>query len=104
LLSGVSGINISRTENGNSVVTSGNVCPMAIVIDGRVVCPNGGCLRDDASKSGLNDQNSVLIDQLISVDALAGVEVYKRGGNIPSDFHVDGDCGVVALWTGSRKP
>jgi hypothetical protein len=104
LLSGVSGISISRTGNGNSVAVTGNSCPMAVVIDGRQVCPNGGCLRDDPTKSGLTDQNSVLIDQIISVDALAGVEVYKRGGNIPSDFHVDGDCGVVALWTGSRKP
>jgi hypothetical protein len=104
LLSGVSGMSISRTPNGNSVAVSGNQCPMAVVVDGRVVCPNSGCLHDDASKSGINDQNSVLIDQIVSVDALAGVEVYKRGGNIPSDFHVDSDCGVVALWTGSRKP
>ena len=104
LLSGISGMNIARTSNGNSVAVTGNSCPMAVVIDGRVVCPNGGCLHDDAGKSGINDQNSVLIDQIVSVDALAGVEVYKRGGNIPSDFHVDSDCGVVALWTGSRKP
>ncbi|HXD23325.1 MAG TPA: hypothetical protein VN613_08195 [Gemmatimonadaceae bacterium] len=104
LLSGVSGISISRTSNGNSVVTSGNTCPMAVIVDGRQVCPNGGCLSDDPGKSGLNDQNSVLIDQIVSVDALAGIEVYKRGGNMPSDFHVDGECGAIALWTGSRKP
>jgi hypothetical protein len=104
LLSGISGMNIARTSNGNSVAVTGNSCPMAVVIDGRVVCPNGGCLRDDASKTALTDQNTVLIDQVMSANSLAGIEVYKRGGNIPSDFHVDGDCGVVALWTGSRKP
>ena len=104
LLGGVSGISIARTSNGNSVVTTGNMCPMAVLVDGRQICPNGGCLRDDPGKSGLDDQNSVLIDQIISADAVAGIEVYKRGGNMPSDFHVDGECGAIAIWTGSRKP
>jgi hypothetical protein len=34
---------------------------------------------------------------------VTGVELYKRGGNMPSDFHVDGECGAIALWTGNPK-
>jgi hypothetical protein len=105
LLTGVSGVTLTRTPNGSSVVTSGSgTCPMAIVVDGRQVCPNGGCLQNDPMKTGITEQSAVMIDQVIDIESVAGVEVYKRGGNMPSAFHVDGDCGVVALWTGSRKP
>lgn len=104
LLNGVSGISITRTANGNNVVVSGGgTCPMAIVLDGRQVCANGGCLRNDPTKAGINDLTAVLIDQVIDMGSVAGIEVYKRGGNMPSDFHVDGDCGAVAIWTGTRK-
>jgi hypothetical protein len=104
LLGGVNGITMARTSNGNNVVTSsGGSCAMAIVIDGRQVCPTIGCHRDDGSHSGLTDANAVLIDQVIDIGSVAGIEVYKRGGNMQSDFHVDGECGAVAFWTGSRK-
>ncbi len=104
MLGGVNGLNSTRTSTGNTVLTSsgGGTCPMAIIIDGRKVCPASGCNFQDYSK-GLNDMNSVLIDQVIDINSVAGIEVYKRGGNMPSDFHVDGECGAVALWTGTRK-
>lgn len=103
LLSSVNGVNLSRTGNANLVVTSsvGGSCPMAIIVDGRQVCPTGGCDFQDYSH-GLSDQNSVLIDQVISLNSVAGIEVYRRGSSMPSDFHVNGDCGAVVLWTGSR--
>lgn len=105
LLTGVSGVTVTRTTNGNSVVTSGSgTCPMAVVVDGRQVCPNGGCLQNDATKTGITEETAVLIDQVVDISSVAGVEVYKRGGNMPGDFHVEGDCGAVAIWTGSRKP
>jgi hypothetical protein len=104
LLNGVSGISITRTANGNNVVVSGGgTCPMAIVLDGRQVCANGGCLHSDPAKDGINDMTAVLIDQVIDMGSVAGIEVYKRGGNMPSDFHVNGDCGAVAIWTGTRR-
>jgi hypothetical protein len=104
MLSGVSGVTISRTSNNNSVIMAGGgTCPMAVIIDGRQVCPNGGCLRNDPTKTGMTDMNVVLIDQVVDLNSVAGIEVYKRGGNMPSDFHVDGECGAVAIWTGNRK-
>ena len=105
LLGGVNGINLTRTSNGHMVVTTGGggSCPAAVIVDGRQVCPTGGCNFLDYSR-GFTDQNVVLIDEVIDINSVAGVEVYKRGGNMPSAFHVDGECGAVALWTGSRKP
>jgi len=105
LLSGVNGITMTRTTNGNQVATTGGggACPMAIVVDGHQVCPQVGCNMAGIS-NGLTDMNTVVIDQVIDVNSVAGIEVYKRGGNMPSAFHVDGECGVIALWTGSRKP
>ncbi len=103
ILGSVNGIRITRTSNGNNVVVSGtSSCGMAVIIDGRQVCPNAGCRILDTS-AGMTDMNSVLIDQVIDLSAIAGIEVYRRGGNMPSDFHVDGECGAVALWTGSRR-
>jgi hypothetical protein len=75
---------------------------MAIVLDGRQVCPNAGCRMQDVG-GGFTDLNVVLIDQVIDIGSVAGIEAYKRGGNVPSDFHVDGECGVLAIWTGSRS-
>jgi hypothetical protein len=103
ILGSINGIRITRTTNGNNVVVSGSgSCGMAIIIDGRQVCPNAGCRILDTS-AGMTDMNSVLIDQVIDLSSVAGIEVYRRGGNMPSDFHVDGECGAVAIWTGSRR-
>lgn len=104
LLGGVSGLSMGHTTNGNNVITAGSgACAMAVIIDGRQVCPTVGCHIDAGGKGGLTDQNSVLIDQVIDINSVAGVEVYRRGGNMPSDFHVDGECGAVAFWTGGRR-
>ena len=105
LLSGVNGITMTRTTNGNEVATTGGggACPMAIVVDGHQICPLAGCNMADYTR-GLTDNNVVLLDQVVDINSVAGIEVYKRGGNMPSAFHVDGECGVIALWTGSRKP
>ncbi|MFI5231392.1 MAG: hypothetical protein ACHQSE_02650 [Gemmatimonadales bacterium] len=105
LLSGVNGVTMTRTNNGNMVATTGGggACPMAVVVDGRQVCPLAGCNFADYSR-GLTDKNVVLIDQVVDINSVAGIEIYKRGGNMPSAFHVDGECGAIALWTGSRRP
>lgn len=105
VLNSVNGITMSRTNNGNNVVTSSaGSCNMAIIMDGRQVCPSLGCRFDDGSRTGLTDMNSVLIDQVFDINSVAAIEVYRRGGNMPSDFHVDGECGAVVIWTGSHKP
>jgi hypothetical protein len=112
LLSGVDGIRLGHTTTGNAVVqSSSGSCSMAIVVDGRQVCPSAGCHPDDRSSpstmavsAGMTDGDVVLVDQDIDINSVAAIEVYKRGGGTPTAFNVDGTCGVVAVWTGSRKP
>lgn len=66
-------------------------CPMAIVIDGIQQHPLQGA--------------NVNIDMLLDAGSAAGIEVYARGGNMPIGFQFqDMGCGVLAFWTGSRKP
>ena len=112
LLSGVDGIRLGHTTTGSAVVqSSSGSCSMAIVVDGRQVCPSAGCHPDDRSSpsamsvsAGMTDGDVVLVDQDIDINSVAAIEVYKRGGGTPTAFSVDGTCGVVAIWTGSRKP
>lgn len=62
-------------------------CPMALVID------------------GVQQEPVPPIDQVVSANDVAGIEVYARGGNMPLSLHVnDTKCGVIAIWTGSRRP
>jgi hypothetical protein len=45
------------------------------------------------------------INDLVDANDVAAIEVYTRGGNTPISLQVnDTACGVVAIWTGSRKP
>jgi hypothetical protein len=66
-------------------------CPMAIVIDGQQQHP---------PKGGFVDLNMLLM-----ASDVAAIEVYVRGGNMPVNFQFqDTACGVIAFWTGSRRP
>jgi hypothetical protein len=67
-------------------------CPMAIVIDGFQQHPD-------------DEHPHIDIDMLLSASDVSAVEVYARGGNMPVGFQFqDTGCGVLAFWTGSRKP
>jgi hypothetical protein len=66
-------------------------CPMGIVIDGQ---------QQHALKGSY-----VGLDMLLDASAVAAIEVYARGGNMPINFQFqDSGCGILALWTGSRRP
>jgi hypothetical protein len=65
---------------------------MAIVIDGFQQHPD-------------DEHPHIDIDMLLSASDVSAVEVYARGGNMPVGFQFqDTGCGVLAFWTGSRKP
>jgi hypothetical protein len=62
-------------------------CPMAIVIDGKQQYPTPP------------------IDNVLDAADVMAIEVYDRAGNIPISMQFnDTVCGVIAIWTGSRKP
>jgi hypothetical protein len=66
-------------------------CPMAVVIDGQQQHPLPG--------------GNIGIDNMLSANDVAAIEVYARGGNMPVNFQFqDTACGVLAFWTGSRRP
>jgi hypothetical protein len=62
-------------------------CPMAIVIDGMQQYPTPP------------------INTVLDANDVMAIEVYARGGNMPISMQFnDTKCGVIAIWTGSRKP
>jgi len=85
------GKNLGTSENLIAVATTSadimKMCPMAVLIDGHQQRP------------------PVFIDRLLDANAVMAIEVYDRGGNMPINLQADDSaCGVLAFWTGSRKP
>ena len=109
-------------------------CQMAILVDGQRQCPSSGCkglFGGSGSTSGalsgasrgaqgarsassqwscdsptnLNATNAVILDEVLNANDVAAIEVYARGGNVPVSLSAaDQACGIIAIWTGSRKP
>lgn len=104
MLNGLNGIRLSRecvtppSRRGTCVqglvalsTDDSHKCPVAIVVDG----------KQQYAQPGAN----VDIDRLLSAGDVSAIEVYARGGNMPVNFQFqDTVCGVIAFWTGSRRP
>ena len=107
MLNGLNGVELLHGPNGWQAAYTGNfTCPMAIVIDGVQKC-GGACNGGSAGVTfGKRSRPPpIWIDDLVDAESVAGIEVYSRGGNMPTSLQVqDAACGVIAIWTGSRKP
>jgi hypothetical protein len=125
LLQGVNGVSLHHTASGKIIaMNSDATCQMTVLIDGRRVCPVGGCdIGASSSASGTpggpgagrgrsrnlsvsqpKDDQYVLLDVLLNPSEVAAVEVYPRGATIPPSLPtVDASCGLIAFWTGGRK-
>jgi hypothetical protein len=95
MLAGLNGIRLICDMSGDCSVQStspggllpGTACPLAVVLDGSQI------------------YGQVNVDELINANDVMAIEVYARGGNVPIGLQVnDTKCGVVAFWTGSRRP
>jgi hypothetical protein len=121
MLRGLNGVTFRRSCEGELVAFSAtNLCPMAVLVDGTQQCPSSGCkgtatmLGVSGAQSshpncddprGLNATTAVIIDQFLNAGDVAAIEVYNRGGNVPVSISAwDQACGIIAFWTGSRKP
>ena len=121
MLRGLNGVEMRRSCEGDLVAfSSSNRCQMAILVDGVRQCPSRGCSSGGPdvfgsgaqssrpncdSPTNLNATTAVILDQLINADEVSGIEVYNRGGNVPATISAsDQACGIIAFWTGSRKP
>jgi hypothetical protein len=126
LLQGLNGVSLQHTSTGKIIAMNANgSCQMTVLIDGHRVCAEDGC--DGGAQAGpaaatpsgaptsrrsrtvvphaqTPDAQFTLIDNLLSVNEVAAVEVYPRGASIPPSLpSVDATCGLVAFWTGGRK-
>jgi hypothetical protein len=71
---------------------------MAVVIDGKQQMP------ENVAPPGAPPVRVVRIDRYVSAADVMGIEVYAHGGNMPISLQVnDTGCGVIALWTGTRR-
>lgn len=128
MLRGLNGVSFRRSCEGEQVAFGINgTCQMAILVDGNRQCPSSGCKGLDGGTSGalsrirpserpgasggctsslnLNATNAVILDQILNANDVAAIEVYNRGGNVPVTISAsDQACGIIAIWTGSRKP
>jgi hypothetical protein len=121
MLRGLNGVSFRQSiENEQVAFGINNQCQMAIVVDGIRQCPLEGCkggsnaqsivprgsgLPTTSTRGGLSEANAVLLDRILDANAVSAIEVYPRGGNMPVSLQVsDPGCGVIAFWTGSRKP
>ena len=119
MLKGIPGLNFTRATDNRLVAVDGNGCHVSVVIDGTVVrapsqmagggktpmsITGGLSSASQRSRTDLNDQNAIFIDNVVSANGMAAVEYYRRGANIPIEMQqLDVGCGVLAIWTGGRK-
>jgi hypothetical protein len=122
MLSGLNGVSWRNTERGDLIAYGFNgTCQMAVLVDGIRQCPNAGCKCDACGSNGpsiasgskpsafkpanaIDDDNAVIIDHVVDAASVTAIEVYTRGANMPVSLQVsDNACGVIAIWTGSRK-
>jgi hypothetical protein len=46
------------------------------------------------------DQNHIFINDLVSANSIAGIEVYPRSVTAPPKYQsLNGTCGVILIWT-----
>lgn len=90
-LRGMAGVSVRQQERGYGQEVlmrgfGGNVCAPQVFIDG---------LRTSMGGTG-----AFTIDDFVSLDNIAAVEVYARANLVPPDYTtMAGGCGVVTIWT-----
>jgi hypothetical protein len=102
MLRGLNGVTMLNTPCGaiqNCLVAVGTInnCEMAILVDGKQQYKE----PIPGTKPPIY---AVLLDQILAANDVMGIEIYSMAGNMPISLQADdAACGVIALWTGSRK-
>lgn len=91
LLARVPGVRFASSGPGNrrvvemSRAASPRGCPVQVYMDGMHITRDGG---------------SAAIDELVSIAAVEGLEVYRGLATVPAEFlSPEAVCGVIAIWT-----
>lgn len=109
-------------EHGRmSILGTGGTCFMTVMLDGAKLCPPLGCHSFASTAQNATqivppppspgepthvtlDDIGVDLNRYIQANDVAAIEVYSHGGNMPASLQVtDNACGVIAIWTGSRR-
>jgi hypothetical protein len=76
-------------------------------MDRSVILTGGNCIARTFI-DGISVQQSAdhTIDDILSPDLIAGIEVYPRRLSVPPQYQdaIGGDCGAVLFWTKSGEP
>ena len=111
MLYGLNGVTMVHSPSG-AICAKGNggTCFMTVMVDGNVLRPSAPMICPGAATAHIGRGMSSVgaggpdINQYIDVNEVAAIEVYARGGNMPVSLQAaDNACGVLAIWTGSRK-
>lgn len=93
LVLGTPGVSLGRAGSG--------------MMDRNVILTGGGCVaRTFIDGISVEQSAEHTIDDLLSPDLIAGIEVYPRGMTVPPQYQnsIGGDCGAVLFWTKAGRP
>jgi hypothetical protein len=110
MLYGLNGVIMVHADNG-AICAKGNggSCFMTVLFDGNVLRPSPPVICPGAATAHIGRLPSAGpggpdINQYIDASEVAAIEIYARGGNMPISLQAaDNACGVLVIWTGSRK-
>jgi hypothetical protein len=68
--------------SGGGGCRTGSICPANLYLDGLLLSYGG-----------------LPIDQMVPMEWIEAIEVYRRPSELPAEFLSSGACGVVAVWT-----
>jgi hypothetical protein len=111
MLYGLNGVSMVKIGGAIMARGIGGTCFMTVLLDGNVLCSKEGCYGSSSSnapsissRSRNTPASGVDIDQYINANDVSAIEVYARGGNMPISLQAGNSaCGVIAIWTGSRR-
>jgi hypothetical protein len=113
MLWGINGVQMIQGKKPGVVIAYGysRQCVMTILVDGHRQCPPSGCHVNGGGNvpeimgGGNNGIDNVNVNNVVEANDVAAIEVYTRGGNMPTSLQAsDQGCGVINFITGSRQP
>ena len=106
MLQGENLVRVQRFDMNRSMLTGrGGTCGMTILLDGMRV---SGTLEELLENRTNPPPVSTLtsIDDLVTAQSIAAIEIYASVASIPAELQRTAgnvQCGLVAIWTGSRR-
>jgi hypothetical protein len=98
-LLGMNGVRLVRATGYNQTIrmfrASGGECDAVLFVDGQRV------LQSTGARSALGD---VSLDDVVTRDDVAAIEVYTRATEIPAQYLDLSGCGAVVVWTRRTFP